>query len=72
MAYDPDISLLPRRHELSLYVHITNISWHLQNNHSRISGKVHRPATKDIRHIDIDPAEKSQFDVVNLIWETLG
>ncbi|EIE27418.1 hypothetical protein COCSUDRAFT_64220 [Coccomyxa subellipsoidea C-169] len=60
------------RHELSLYVHITNISWHLQNNHNRISGKVHRPATKDIRHIDIDPSDKSQFDVVNSIWDTLG
>ena len=56
------------RHELSLYVHVSNISWKLQGTESRIAGTLCSPGKKDVRSIDLDPAGKSQFDIINSIW----
>ena len=56
------------RHELSLYVHVSNISWKLQGAESRIAGTLCSPGKKDVRSIDLDPAGKSQFDIINSIW----
>ncbi len=56
------------RSELSLYVHVSNISWKLHNAESKISGTYCSPGKKDVRIIDIDSAGKSQFDIINSIW----
>ena len=56
------------RHELSLYVHVSNISWKLQGAESRVAGTLCSPGKKDVRSIDLDPAGKSQFDIINSIW----
>ena len=63
--------LLHCRHELSLYVHISNISWKLQNADGRIAGTICSPEYKDIRTIDLDPTEKSQFEIINSIWGSI-
>ena len=63
--------LLCCRHELSLYVHISNINWKLQNADGRITGTICSPESKDIRTIDLDPSEKSQFEIINIIWDSM-
>lgn len=64
--------LLTCRHELSLYVCITSISWKLQNADGLISGTICSPEEKDVRPIQFDPAQTPHFDIVNGIWDALG
>jgi hypothetical protein len=49
-------------------VHVSNISWKLQGAEARICGTVCSPGKKDVRTIDVDPAGRSQFDIINSIW----
>ena len=53
-------------------MHITNINWKLQNADGRIAGTICSPELKDIRSIDLDPSENSQFEIVNSIWDLIG
>ena len=53
-------------------MHITNINWKLQDADGRIAGTIHSPASKDIRAIDLDAAEQSQFAIINDIWKAIG
>ena len=49
-------------------MHVSNISWKLQGTAARICGTVCSPGKKDVRIIDVDPAGRSQFDIINSIW----
>lgn len=59
-----------KRHQLSLYAHITKVSWHFEKA-QLVSGTVSDPGTGDIRPFEFDPAAMTQFEVVNKLWDLL-
>lgn len=60
------------RYELSLYAHISNITWQLQRSSLHVRGTVSDMVSKDIKKIDLDPAEMSEFELVNAVWDTIS
>ena len=61
---------LRRRHQLSLFAHISKVTWRLDVE-ERIAGTVSDPSTGDIRAIDLDPARLTEFQRVSSMWELL-
>lgn len=59
-----------KRHQISLYAHITKVSWHFEKQ-DMVSGTVSYPNTGDIRPFEFDPKNMSQFQVVNTLWDML-
>ncbi|KAL4857281.1 hypothetical protein ACK3TF_002572 [Chlorella vulgaris] len=55
------------RHQLSLYAHVSKITW-LFEQRSRVAGTVSNP----LRTFDFDPAANSDFEVTNALWELMG
>lgn len=58
------------RHELSLFAHISGITWDF-NKPATFSGTVSDVKSGDIRQFDVDPSRTSQYELVNKIWQTL-
>lgn len=58
------------RHLLSLYAHITKITWHYERS-DRVSGTVSNPTSGDIQLFDLDPASMSETALVNALWSKL-
>ena len=56
-----------RRHQLSLYAHISKITWHFDRA-DRVAGTVSNPSTGDMRKFELDPQELGEFGVVNALW----
>lgn len=52
-------------------MHVARLNWRFGEEHM-VSGSVSDPASKDIRHFDIDTREHSHFDVVQRIWDTIA
>lgn len=58
------------RHLLSLYAHVTKITWHYERV-DRVAGTVSDPASGDIQLFDLDPASMSEAALVNALWDKL-
>jgi hypothetical protein len=58
------------RHELSLYAHISKVTWQFDRE-DEVIGTVSDPASGDIRRFDLDPKTMSDFEVVNKLWEVI-
>jgi len=57
-----------KRHQLSLYAHISKMSWHFEKE-STVAGIVSDPKTGDIRQFEFNPRTLSHFDIVNRLWD---
>ncbi|PRW57531.1 kinetochore Spc24-like [Chlorella sorokiniana] len=55
------------RHQLSLYAHVSKITWQFEAP-ARVAGTVANP----MRTFDFDPATTPNFDIVNALWELMG
>jgi kinetochore protein Spc24 len=55
------------RHLLSLYAHVSQISWHLDRP-GRVAGDVSDPAAGDVRPFDLDPAAAPPPEVAARLW----
>jgi kinetochore protein Spc24 len=59
------------RHQLSLFAHISKITWKLDKEDS-IAGTVSDQKNGDLRHFDVpDTQALSQFELVNKLWQVL-
>ncbi len=58
------------RHELALYAHISKLSWQGKDL-QKWSGTVSDSAAGDIRTIDLDSQQLSNFDMINKVWDTI-
>lgn len=65
----PLTSAYPRRHQLSLYAHVSKITWHFDRP-NRVAGTVSTPS--QLCPFDFDPAATPDFDIVNQLWEMMG
>jgi kinetochore protein Spc24 len=54
------------RHQLSLYAHVSRITWQFERR-DRVAGTVSNP----LRTFDFDPAT-AEFDSVNALWDLMG
>lgn len=61
----------PRRHQLSLYAHISKITWHFDKQ-DRVAGTVSSGPGGDLRKFELDPQELGEFDIVNALWDMMG
>ena len=67
-ACRPALPTLPRRrHQLSLYAHVSKITWQFDAP-ARVAGTVANP----LRAFDFDPAATPNFDIVNALWDLMG
>ena len=60
------------RHALSLYTHISSITWDTACSPSHAKGAVSDRETHDIRAFELDADEATSFGGVNRIWELIG
>ncbi len=63
---------VPRaKHELSLYAHISKISWQYEVT-DRIKGRVNAHEGKDLKVIDFVMNDRSDYHVTNDLWNMIG
>lgn len=55
------------RHQLSLYAHVSKITWQFEKS-DRVAGTVADP----LRTFDFDPATTPDHEIVNALWELMG
>ncbi|GAB4819058.1 hypothetical protein N2152v2_006104 [Parachlorella kessleri] len=58
------------RHQLSLYAHISKVTWHLDKR-DKVAGTVSNTSTGDICKFELDPQELGDFEVVNQLWDMI-
>ncbi|KAL0051586.1 hypothetical protein WJX82_010402 [Trebouxia sp. C0006] len=58
------------RHELALYAHISKLSWQGKDL-QKWSGTVSDSAAGDIRTVDLDTQQLSNFDMINKVWDNI-
>lgn len=58
------------RHQIALFANITRITWRLDRP-DKVMGTVSDLKSGDIRFIDLDPGQASDFELVNRVWEVL-
>ncbi|PNH05604.1 hypothetical protein TSOC_008103 [Tetrabaena socialis] len=58
------------RHQLSMYAHITRVTWRLDQQQA-VAGTVSDSKSGDIRIFDFDPTSVSHFELVNGLWQLL-
>ena len=58
------------RHELALYAHISKLSWQGKDP-QKWSGTVSDSAAGDIRTVDLDCQQLSNFDMINKVWDII-
>lgn len=56
-----------RRHQLSLYAHVSKITWQFEQR-DRVAGTVSSP----LRAFDFDPAATPDFEITNTLWDLMG
>lgn len=61
--------LLCCRHQLSLYAHVSKITWQFDRP-NRVAGTVSTP--RQLRTFDFDPATTPDFAIVNELWDLMG
>ena len=62
---------VPRaKHELSLYAHISKISWHYEAT-DRIKGRINAHEGKDLRVIDFAERDRSEYELANELWNMI-
>lgn len=61
---------LVRRHQLSLYAHISKVTWRLDQEDT-VAGTVSDPKSSDIRLFNFDTSATPKFELVNALWELL-
>ena len=61
---------------MSLYAHISHLTWKMDGNDGPLKGTYSNPATKTLRLIKIDPSNTLQcgarFDMVNAVWDAIA
>jgi len=63
---------VPRaKHELSLYAHISKISWQYEVT-DRIAGRVNAHEGKDLKVIDFAVGDRSEYHLTNDLWNMIG
>ena len=55
------------RHQLSLYAHVSTITWQFERHPQRVAGTVSDP----LRAFDFDPLTTSSFDIANALWDLM-
>lgn len=60
----------PNRHQLSLFAHISKISWQFDDE-SRVCGTVSDPDHADVRPFDL-PIDTPTFEVTNKLWSLMS
>lgn len=58
------------RHELSLYAHISSLTWQTHDA-KRWLGNVSDTAAGDIRTVDLSEDDNSHFDMINKVWDVI-
>lgn len=58
------------RHQLSLYAHISKVTWRLDHEDT-VAGTVSDPKSGDIRLFNFDTSSTPKFELVNALWELL-
>ncbi|KAL0026449.1 hypothetical protein WJX79_010757 [Trebouxia sp. C0005] len=58
------------RHELALYAHISKLSWQGKGP-QKWSGTVSDSAAGDIRIVDLDSQQLSNFEMINKVWDII-
>eukprot|EP00887_Chlorella_sp_A99_P007705 scaffold20.g7705.t1 len=58
------------RHHLSLYAHISKITWQFEAR-ARVAGVVSDPDAADIRPFSFDPDLTPAFDITNALWDLM-
>ncbi|KXZ52867.1 hypothetical protein GPECTOR_8g249 [Gonium pectorale] len=58
------------RHQLSMYAHITRVTWRLDQQQA-VAGTVSDSKSGDIRIFNFDPNTVSKFELVNALWQLL-
>jgi kinetochore protein Spc24 len=62
---------VPRtKHELSLYAHISKISWHYEAT-DRIRGRVNAHENKEVHPIDFALGDVSEYQLANDLWNII-
>lgn len=62
---------VPRtKHELSLYAHISKISWHYEVT-DRIRGRVNAHENKEMHAIDFALGDRSEYQLANDLWQMI-
>ena len=61
---------MSNRHALSLYTHISSVTWDTQQP-DRAKGAVSDRESHDIRAFDLGAAEATSFASVNRLWEII-
>lgn len=62
---------VPRaKHELSLYAHISKISWHYEVT-DRVRGRVNAHEDKDVHSIDFALGDRSDYQLANDLWHMI-
>ena len=60
------------RHHISLYAHISSITWQFDRcSHRSVVGVVSDPDRGDIRPFSFDPELTPTFDIVNALWDLM-
>ena len=59
------------RHQLSLYAHVSKISWEFGAG-GRVAGTVSDPVSTDLRHFDLPEGSLSQFEMTNALWDLVA
>lgn len=55
------------RHQLSLYAHVSKVTWQFEAP-ARVAGTVCNP----LRTFDYDPGTTPNFEIVNSLWDLMG
>lgn len=64
------VKSLSCRHELSLYAHISKLTWHGKEP-DMWQGTVSDSAAGDIRTINLNSSKLSHFEMVNRVWDMI-
>jgi hypothetical protein len=59
-----------RRSRLSLYAHITSVSWRLDTP-TAVAGTVSDRSRADVRPFSFDASKLGKYELVNRLWEML-
>lgn len=67
-----DMDEVPRaKHELSLYAHISKISWTYEAT-DRVKGRINAHEGKDLKVIDFAVGDRSDYQLTNDLWNMIG
>ncbi len=66
----PSCIRLARRYQISLFAHISNISWSLDRE-DRVAGTVSNAQSGDLRPFDLAASTMDEHTLVNELWKLI-